>query len=121
MTTSPSYERVCDRLKAALPEWRILIETSISDLTSFIADAGLSRQRAHRLKQIADRLLDDFGEVSLARLSSYDDETLQHYLTSLTGVGVKTAKCVMMYRMGREVLPVDTHTARLVVRLGVGL
>ena len=119
MTTSPSYERVFDRLKAAMPDWRNLTETAVSDLTLLIADAGLSGQRALRLKQIADRLVHDFGEVSLAELVNSDDETVQQYLTSLPGVGVKTAKCVMMYSLGRQVLPVDTHTARVATRLGL--
>lgn len=119
MTTSPSYERVFDRLKAAMPDWHILTETPVSHLTSLIADAGLSGQRALRLKQIADRLIHDFGQVSLAELVDSDDKTVQDYLTSLPGVGVKTAKCVMMYSLGRQVLPVDTHTARLATRLGL--
>ena len=119
MTTSPSYERVFDRLKREMPEWRLLTETSISHLTSLIADAGLSGQRASRLKHIADRLERDFGEVSLTQLADYDDETVQEYLISLPGVGVKTAKCVMMYTLDRQVLPVDTHTARVANRLGL--
>ena len=119
MTTSPSYERVYDRLKCAIPDWRLLTETPIADLSSLIADAGLSEQRAHRLKLIAARLAQDFGDVSLAELVDYDDETAQRYLTSLPGVGVKTAKCVMMYSLGRRVLPVDTHTARVAIRLGL--
>ena len=119
MTTSPSYERVYDRLKAAMPDWRSLAETSVADLTLLIADAGLSGQRALRLKQIADRLIDDFGEVSLAEVAHSDDDAAQQYLTSLPGVGVKTAKCVMMYSLGRQVLPVDTHTARVATRLGL--
>ena len=119
MTTSPNYERVFDRLKAAMPDWRGLTRTSVSELASLIADAGLSGQRALRLKQIADRLVVDCGEVSLAGLADADDQTAQRYLTSLPGVGVKTAKCVMMYSLGRQVLPVDTHTGRVATRLGL--
>lgn len=119
MTTSPSYERVYDRLKSAIPDWQLLIETPIAELSSLIADAGLSGQRAHRLKLIAMRLTQDFGKVSLAELVHFDDATAQRYLTSLPGVGVKTAKCVMMYSLGRQVLPVDTHTARVAIRLGL--
>lgn len=119
MTTGPSYERVYDRLKAAMPHWRSLTETPLADLTSLIADAGLAGQRAVRLKQIADRLVHDFGEVSLTALTPSDDDAAQRYLTSLPGVGVKTAKCVMMYSLGRQVLPVDTHTARVATRLGL--
>ena len=119
MTTSPSYERVYDRLKGAMPAWRSLTETSVADLTALIADAGLSGQRALRLKQIADRLSDDFGDISLAAVAHLDDDAAQQYLTSLPGVGVKTAKCVMMYSLGRQVLPVDTHTARVATRLAL--
>ena len=119
MTTSPSYERVFDRLKTVMPDWRDLTETSVTDLASLISGAGLSGQRAIRLKQIADRLVVDFGQVSLADLAGSEDEAVQEYLTSLPGVGVKTAKCVMMYSLGRQVLPVDTHTARVSTRLGL--
>ena len=119
MTTSPSYERVFDRLKAAFPEWSALTETPVSHIASLIADAGLSAQRARRLRQIADRLVDDFGEVSLCGLLNYDDKSALEYLTSLPGVGLKTAKCVMMYSLDRQVLPVDTHTARIAIRLGL--
>ena len=119
MTTSPSYERVYSRLKAAMPHWRSLTRTSIAELRSLIADAGLSGQRALRLKRIADRLVEDFGEVSLATVTRWENDAVQRYLTSLPGVGVKTAKCVMMYSLGRQVLPVDTHTARVASRLGL--
>ena len=108
MTTSPSYERVYGRLKAAMPRWRSLTDISTVDLRSLIADAGLAGQRALRLKRIAARLVEDFGEVSLSAVTQWDNDAVQRYLTSLPGVGVKTAKCVMMYSLGRQVLPVDT-------------
>ena len=117
MTTSPSYERVYDRLKCAIPRWQSLTEMSVSDIASLIADAGLSEQRANRLKVIAFRLGQDFGKVSLTKLVEFDDETALRYLESLPGVGLKTAKCVLMYSLGRQVLPVDTHTARVASRL----
>ena len=40
------------------------------------------------------------------------------YLVSLPGVGPKTARCVLMYSLGRYVLPVDTHVWRVSERLG---
>lgn len=119
MTTGPSYERVFDRLKNAMPTWQILTGTSVSALASLIADVGLSQQRSRRLKQIADRLAQDFGNVSLAQLVKCDDTSVQQYRTSLPGVGVKTANCVMMYSLGRQILPVDTRTARVATRLGL--
>ena len=119
MTTAPSYERVYNRLKSALPDWKHLIDLPDSCLSTLIADAGLSKQRARRLKLIAEQLMRDFGRVSLDRLFEYNDDRALKYLTSLPGIGLKSAKCVMMYSLGRQVLPVDTHTARVAYRLGL--
>lgn len=119
MTTGPSYERVFERLKAGVPDWSTLLQMTADEIADIIADAGLSGQKAPRLKAIAGRLYSDFGAVSLQPLEVMADEEALAYLTSLPGVGVKTAKCVMMYSLGRPVLPVDTHTARLAFRLGI--
>jgi endonuclease III len=119
MTTGPSYERVYERLKAALPDWQLLLETPLSVISELIADAGLVAQRTNRLVTIAQTLAGDFGTVSLTLLTEMSDQDAFAYLTTLPGVGPKSAKCVMMYSLGREVLPVDTHTARLAFRLGL--
>ncbi len=119
MTNSVSYERVYDRVTSVITDWQQLIEIPLSKLESLIVDAGLFRRRAIRLKQIATRLVRDFGTVSLDTLYEYDDERAQNYLVSLPGIGIKSAKCVLMYSLGRQVLPVDTHTSRIAHRLGL--
>ncbi len=119
MTTGPSYERVFDRLKQTLKTWDSLLSTDMTEIKALIAAAGLSNQKAPRLVAIARRLHEDFGVVPLAPLAGYTDDAAEHYLTSLPGVGVKTAKCVMMYALSREVLPVDTHVERVSRRVGL--
>ena len=119
MTNNVSYERVYDRLKSAVPNWNLLLDIPFSTLENLIRDAGLFRHRAIRLKQIATRLSHDFGTVSLDPLFDYEDARAQRYLMSLPGIGVKTAKCILMYSLGRQVLPVDTHSARVAFRLGL--
>jgi endonuclease III len=42
----------------------------------------------------------------------------EEFLTSLPGVGLKVAKCVLMYSLKRDVLPVDVHVHRVATRLG---
>ena len=119
MTASVSYERVYERVKSAIPDWELLNDIPLSRLETLITEAGLFKHRASRLKQIAKRLTKDFGAVSLDSLVDYDNERAQEYLMSLPGIGVKTAKCVLMYSLKRQVLPVDTHTARVAYRLGL--
>lgn len=117
MTTGPSYERVFDRLKQEIPDWRHLSEIPAGRVASVISDAGLSNQKAPRMLAIARKLKADFGEVILDPIKNMDDEAAERYLTSLPGVGVKTAKCVLMFSLARKVLPVDTHVARVAKRL----
>jgi endonuclease III len=119
MTTGPSYERVFDRVRARFRSWQQLLVVPERELVSLIADAGLSRQKAPRLIAIAKQLQLDFNEVSLGRLRKASDSVIEEYLLSLPGVGIKTAKCVMMYAFGRHVLPVDTHVNRVARRLGL--
>ncbi|WP_230742315.1 endonuclease III domain-containing protein [Methanooceanicella nereidis] len=40
-------------------------------------------------------------------------------LLSLTGVGPKTADCVLLFSLGHDVVPVDTHICRVTQRLGL--
>ena len=39
-------------------------------------------------------------------------------LTSLPGVGIKTAGVFLLERRGEQVIPVDTHVRRIAIRLG---
>lgn len=119
MTTSVSYIRVFDRLKARFPRWDALADARVSCVRRVIKDAGLSGQKAPRLKRIMRRLRSDFGKATLMPLATLDDKAATEYLLSLPGVGLKTAKCVLMYSLGRKVLPIDTHVARVAWRLGL--
>lgn len=119
MTTGPSYERVYERLRADLGDWSALLNVRTDRLARIIHDAGLSNQKAPRLKAIAAVLERDFGAVTLAPLVEMSDAQAERYLVTLPGVGVKTAKCVLMYALHRQVLPADTHVTRVAARLGL--
>ncbi len=41
------------------------------------------------------------------------------WLRKLPGVGPKTVACVLLFALGRPVLPVDTHVHRVAKRLGL--
>ena len=38
-------------------------------------------------------------------------------MTAIKGLGLKTAACVLLIAMGRDVCPVDTHVARVAARV----
>jgi endonuclease-3 len=119
MTTHHSFGRVFHRLKLRYPNWDDVACLSVNRLKSIIKDAGLSNQKAPRLKAILIRLTQDFGRATLDPLRKWSSRRAESYLTALPGVGTKTAKCVLMYSLGRRVLPVDTHVWRVARRLGL--
>src|SRR5262249_37836270 len=67
------------------------------------------------LREIRDRE----GGYDLSWMEDAPDEQIREYLTSLPGVGPKTAAVVLAFSLGRSALPVDTHVHRVTRRLGL--
>lgn len=60
-----------------------------------------------------------FLQLSLDWLHSLPDEEVVEYLiSSVDGLGRKSASCVMLLCMGRKDFPVDVNVARICARLG---
>ena len=88
------------------------------DLAALLKDGGFSRQKAGWIKRSLELVVERFGRLSLEDTKGWSDGKVEAFLCTLPGIKVKSARCVMMYSMGRQVLPVDTHLRRLVERLG---
>jgi len=68
--------------------------------------AGLSRQKASYLRDLADRSAS--GALPLERLQRLDDEQVVRALVQVKGIGRWSAEMFLMFRLGRlDVLPVD--------------
>ena len=117
-TTQTNCQRSYRSLRRTFPRWSLLAKASQSEIRKPINFAGFGRQRAHKIAAIARRIHRDNGCVSLSRLKKLSSEQAERYLTSLPGVGKKTARCVLMYSLDRAVFPLDTHCARILKRLG---
>jgi endonuclease-3 len=65
---------------------------------------------------VREQLGDDWDAGLLSTLPMPEAKS---WLTSLPGIGPKTAACVMLFSLGRPALPVDTHVHRVSQRLGL--
>ena len=104
--------------KQRFPSWKIAYQASKKEIGKAIVCGGLSKQKAANIKTALGQIHDRFGEVSLRELRRMDRNEAEAFLLTLPGVGLKSARCIMMYSLGYLVLPVDTHVARISCRLG---
>ena len=117
-TSDRNSERAFAGLKAAFPAWEQVLDAPAEALADVIRSGGIADQKAHRIQRILGEIREREGRIDLGRLRDLDDAAAEEYLTSLPGVGPKTAACVLVFAMGRAAFPVDTHVHRVAVRLG---
>ena len=108
--TDERVNSVTPELFARYPEAADYAAAQRSDLESILRPLGFQRAKAGHLLGIGEKLVADFqGQVP---------RTVKE-LTSLPGVGRKTALVVLGNAFGIPGLTVDTHFSRLMQRLGL--
>ena len=117
-TNEKLYRNTYSALRSAFPRFQLLADATESEIAEAIEFGGLARQKARKIKRILEEIIDEFGRPTLSPLHHMTDEECERFLTSLHGVGKKTARCVMMYSLARAVFPVDVHCWRICRRLG---
>ena len=117
-TNEDLYRLTFASLKARFPKFDSLAKAKEKQIAKAIADGGLARQKAAVIKKLLKAIVKEFGRPTLAPLHGMADHQCERFLTSLPGVGPKTARCVMMYSLDKQVFPVDLHCWRICRRLG---
>lgn len=117
-TNEISYQATFRTLKVAYPGWKGLAQAKKRDIAACIIDGGLAKQKAAYLKALLTQIEKDRGRPSLDHLFDLSTTDAEAYLKGLPGVGIKTARCVLMYALGRDVFPADGNCLRIMERLG---
>jgi len=118
-TNDKNSHRAYTRLTEKYPEWRAVAEAPARGIRAAIRTGGMADQKSRRIKEILAAVYAVNGEYDLAPLSRMGDEEVIEWLTRMKGIGLKTASCVLLFSLGRDVFPVDTHVHRLCTRLGL--
>lgn len=109
-TTDRQVNRVTEKLFAEHPDLDTLLELSEEELENYIHSLGFYHTKARNLYRLFRELADRFqGEVP---------QTMQK-LTSLPGVGRKTANVVLANAFGIPAIAVDTHVFRVSNKIGL--
>jgi endonuclease-3 len=92
------------------------------ELADTISAAGLYNRKSRTIVRLAEDVIAEYGGATGFDefVKHGDAETVRETLLDMTGVGPKTADCVLLFSGGRGgVFPVDTHVHRIYRRLGI--
>ena len=108
--TDKRVNMVTPPLFAAYPTPQAMAGASVEDILEYVKSVSYPNSKAAHLQQMARKLVEGFnGQVP----DNMKD------LTSLPGVGRKTANVVMGAAFGKATIPVDTHVYRVSHRVGL--
>src|SRR5688572_16371266 len=109
-STDQRVNMVTPALFKRYPDARALAEAAAPELEKLILSTGFFRQKSKALIGMSQKLLAEHGGEVPADMAK---------LTTLPGVGRKTANVVLGHALGVPGLPVDRHVLRVSNRIGI--
>ena len=101
------------------PNWTAVEFAPIAELTNVIRPGGLANQKAPRLQATLRRIREERGDYSLEFLAAMPALEARAWLTSINGIGKKTASIVLLFCFGQPLFPIDRHVERVARRVGL--
>jgi endonuclease-3 len=118
-TTDKNSKAAWASLKENFPSWDLVVECDdISKIEDSIRVAGLAKTRAERIQAMLRTVKKERGEASLDYIREFNDEQVKAELKRFKGLGPKTISCVLLFALGRDEFPVDTHVLRITQKMG---
>jgi endonuclease-3 len=118
-TSDTNRDAAFERLKARFASWEEVRTASPEAVIEAIRPAGLANQKGPSIQAALDYLARTQGKITLDHLADMPLDQAKAWLTSIHGVGPKTAAIVLLFAFGRPAFPVDTHVHRVTRRLGL--
>lgn len=107
------------QLRDRLPTWEEVRDAAVDEVIEAIRPAGLANQKGPRIQAALRFITEERGRLDLDFLADWPVEEAKTWLSSMKGVGPKTAAIVLLFSLGRPAFPVDTHIYRVTKRLGL--
>lgn len=118
-TNDRNSYRAYQNLKSKYKSWKEVADVPRQQIESAVKVAGLGKQKSSTIKKFLSSLKKRNDKFDMEYLQKMEDEEILDELTSINGVGVKTASCVLLFSLDRNVCPVDTHVHRTLNRIGL--
>jgi endonuclease-3 len=115
-TSDTNRDVAYGRLRERFPTWEEVRDAPADEVIEALRPGGLANTKGPRIQHILHELGD---HPDLDWIEDAPRDEAIDFLTSLPGVGRKTAACVLIFTFDRPEIPVDTHVHRVGGRLGL--
>ena len=112
-TTGAKAEKTYASLKKSYPDWDAVASAKPEVIAKVLKSGGLAKTNLlHDLKE-------ERGTATLEFVKTMSVREAMRAFEAFEGVGPKTGACVLLFALGREICPVDTHIYRILQRMGI--
>jgi endonuclease III len=119
-TSDANSHRAFARLRERFPSWEQVATAPVEEVEDAIRPGGLAVQKAPRIQHVLRNIYERFGAYDLSVVFGMERDEARALLMSLgSGIGHKTASCVLLFDVGLPAFCVDTHIQRVCARLGL--
>lgn len=118
-TTDTNSRRTFQNLKKRFKTWEKVSAATEEEIADAIRLGGLANQKAKVIKDLLAQIQERHGTLSLKFVDKMTDEAARDYLLNFRGIGPKTVACTLLFALGKEVFPLDTHIFRVLRRMGI--
>jgi endonuclease-3 len=103
----------------APPDWSAVETAPLEELIDVIRPGGLGPTKAPRLQATLRHIREARGDHSLEFLGEMASIAARDWLTTIPGIGKKTASVLLLFCFNLPLMPVDRHVERVAKRIGL--
>jgi len=118
-TSDVNSEKAFARLMERFDSPEEIADADVGDIAECVEMAGLANVKAPRIKSVLQEIRRRMGALNLESLRYMSLETAKEWLTSIQGLGPKSAAVILCFSLGMPAMAVDTHVYRVARRLGL--
>jgi len=118
-TNDRNSHRAYVQLRKKFPTWKKVAKAPVGAIAAAIRVGGMKNLKSRRIKRLLSDVHKKYGNYRLRDIHKLSNAEIISHLTSFEGIGFKTASCVLLFSLRRDVFPVDTHIHRICNRLGL--
>ena len=121
-TNHANEEKAYFNILETFGDWDGVLNAPFDELADALKPAQFPGQKAANIPKVLKIIKEhpaNKGKISIDFLKELETDEALELLTSLPGVGLKTASLLLLFNYKKPVMPVDTHVFRVSQRIGI--